>query len=88
MKKFQNILLTSAVFDVFQILPTESDVIWNFQKIFDKSFRIVIPHITSQNLVLIASIELKLSVFFDYDVVETDYMTCFFDWFNNIKISF
>ena len=36
--------MTSAIFDVFQILPAESDVIENFRKFFDKSFRIVILH--------------------------------------------
>ena len=45
-------------------------------------------YITSQNLVLIALIELKLSPFFYNDVIETDCVTCFFDGFQNVKISF
>ena len=36
--------MTSAIFDAIQILPAESDVIQNFRKFFDKSFRIVILH--------------------------------------------
>ena len=36
--------MTSAIFDVTQILPAESDVIQNFRKFLDKSFRIVILH--------------------------------------------
>ena len=66
--------MTSAIFDVFQILPTESDVIKHFGKFLTNLSELLL-YITRQSLVLIALRELKLSPFFDYDVIETDCVT-------------
>ena len=44
--------------------------------------------VQTQNLVLITVTELKLSAFLDNDGIETVFMTCFFDGFQDVKISF
>ena len=79
--------MTSAIFDVFQILPVESDVIQNFRKFFVEFFRIVIL-LHQSKFGVDCNDKIEVIAIFDNDVIETDCVTCFFDGFNNVKISF
>ena len=79
--------MTSAIFDVFQILQAKSDVIQNFRNFFENSFRIVnLYHQSKFGVDCLYRTE--VSAFFDNDIIETVFVKCFFHQFHNVKISF